>query len=69
MSWSTQRITGSGSGLMPPTHPKKMGPKIIVSSNKLKGLGTKLGTHGYKASGLSTTPLQLSISIFLNLRN
>ena len=35
------------------------GAQLRVSSDRLGGAGIELGTHGYKASDLSTTPWQL----------
>ena len=40
----------------------EMGAQLIVSFDKLEEWGIVLGTPGFKASSLSTTPILLNIS-------
>ena len=48
------RVPGSGSGLKPPNNGVGAQPKVL--SDRLVKPGIELGTPGYKAGDISTTP-------------
>ena len=53
LSGSTQKLTNSDSVFKTS---QERGGTAMVSTDRLEETGIKLGTPGYKVSGLSTTP-------------
>ena len=61
MSGSTRRLNQAQPGVVLVFKvSQKVEPRLKVSSNRLVKTGLELGTPGYKASDLSTTPGRLS---------